>query len=488
MTSPRSTYGGGYYSASSFPDTPIYDSLVAERGTPQIAPIRVPAAYDTPSSNLPALPSALPALPGGSLASPSAPTAIRRQPAQQPAPLQQAPRRRTSRSRPAAARLPGRPAPAAAPGAPGTGYEAMRPAARRGPRRPRRRTRTRTTASSTGDTDHSERSARTSGTVPPGRMAPWGIRSCSSIHVHPVKAFRGSGTPTRPSWSPGGWPATAAGCWSTTRARSITQRQQPRLALAAAELLPGGGLALSAPGPAPLTVPVPEPVGTVDGGDLRDKVEAVAAPTARGARLVQRLPRAPTCGSCTWTTRRTRRPVDPEYARPGETVSFADGYPLLLTTTASLDALNALIAQGDHARRGPAADGPLPAERGRRRHRGLGRGRLAADRDRRGHLPGRQDVRAVRVTTTDQGTAERGKEPLRTLARHRRFGDQLVFGQNLVPNPARHGPVGDPVRRWHPRRRSVGLESTRPADPGNPRPGSGALGLREKFMRGPVRG
>ncbi|WP_346656896.1 DUF6643 family protein [Streptomyces sp. F001] len=32
MTSPRSTYGGGYYSAS-FPDTPIYDSLVAERGT-----------------------------------------------------------------------------------------------------------------------------------------------------------------------------------------------------------------------------------------------------------------------------------------------------------------------------------------------------------------------------------------------------------------------------------------------------------------------
>ncbi|MCF1592882.1 DUF6643 family protein, partial [Streptomyces muensis] len=62
MTSPRSTYGGGYYSAS-FPDTPIYDSLVAERGTPQIAPIRVPAAYDTPGGNLPALPSALPALP-----------------------------------------------------------------------------------------------------------------------------------------------------------------------------------------------------------------------------------------------------------------------------------------------------------------------------------------------------------------------------------------------------------------------------------------
>ncbi|GGO96211.1 DUF6643 family protein [Wenjunlia tyrosinilytica] len=55
MTSPRGTYGGGYYASSAFfPDTPIYDRLVAERGTPQIAPIRVPSAYE--GSNLPALP------------------------------------------------------------------------------------------------------------------------------------------------------------------------------------------------------------------------------------------------------------------------------------------------------------------------------------------------------------------------------------------------------------------------------------------------
>lgn len=61
MTSPRGPYGGGYYTSSAlFPDTPIYDSLVAERGTPQIAPIRVPSAYET-GSNLPALP----ALPSG---------------------------------------------------------------------------------------------------------------------------------------------------------------------------------------------------------------------------------------------------------------------------------------------------------------------------------------------------------------------------------------------------------------------------------------
>ncbi|MFJ3864704.1 DUF6643 family protein [Streptomyces nigra] len=126
MTSPRSTYGGGYYSAA-FPDTPIYDSLVAERGTPQIAPIRVPAAYDSLGSHLPALPSALPALP----AAPSQPSYGYPQ-APQPAPLQQAP----------AAYIPQQAAPRGYPGpqapqqprpvAPGgMGYEAMRPAAPR---------------------------------------------------------------------------------------------------------------------------------------------------------------------------------------------------------------------------------------------------------------------------------------------------------------------------------------------------------------------
>ncbi|MFD7437958.1 DUF6643 family protein [Streptomyces sp. NPDC059861] len=124
MTSPRSTYGGGYYSAS-FPDTPIYDSLVAERGTPQIAPIRVPAAYDTPGGHLPALPSALPALP----AAPSQPAYGYPQ-AQHHAPLQQAPTAYIPQQAGPPRGYPGpqQPRPAA-PG--GTGYEAMRPAAPR---------------------------------------------------------------------------------------------------------------------------------------------------------------------------------------------------------------------------------------------------------------------------------------------------------------------------------------------------------------------
>ncbi|PYC82164.1 hypothetical protein C7C46_10640 [Streptomyces tateyamensis] len=44
MTSPRPYDGVGYYPPSFSSGTPIYDSLVAERGVPQIAPINVPAA------------------------------------------------------------------------------------------------------------------------------------------------------------------------------------------------------------------------------------------------------------------------------------------------------------------------------------------------------------------------------------------------------------------------------------------------------------
>ncbi|MFI6107018.1 DUF6643 family protein [Streptomyces sp. NPDC051310] len=135
MTSPRS-YGGAYYGAPSFPDTPIYDSLVAERGTPQIAPIRVPAAYDTGNSYLPALPAALPALPaapsqpipsyGGSYGYP--------QPAQmqapQPAPLHQAPAPYIPQQATAPRGYAG-PQPPQYPRPVATGYEAMRPAAPR---------------------------------------------------------------------------------------------------------------------------------------------------------------------------------------------------------------------------------------------------------------------------------------------------------------------------------------------------------------------
>jgi uncharacterized protein YcbX len=264
-----------------------------------------------------------------------------------------------------------------------------------------------------------------------------------SIHIHPVKAFRGL-APREAVVEPWGLAGDRRWVLIDDGGKVVTQRQQPRLALAAAELLPGGGVRLSAPGMEPLTVPVPRPAGMVPVEMFRDKVEAVPAAgedahawctayLGAGTRLVYMDDPA------------TRRPVDPEYALPGETVSFADGYPLLLTTTASLDALNSLIAQGEHA-----DEGPLPMNRFRPNVVVAGTEAWAEDGWSRvtiGEVAFRVAKTCGRcvVTTTDQGTAARGKEPLHSLGRHRRRDGKLVFGQNLVPCTRGTIRVGDPV-------------------------------------------
>ncbi|PBC65717.1 MOSC domain-containing protein [Streptomyces sp. Tue6028] len=263
-----------------------------------------------------------------------------------------------------------------------------------------------------------------------------------SIHVHPVKAFRGE-SPREAVVEPWGLAGDRRWALIDDGGKVVTQRQQPRLALAAAELLPGGGLRLSGPGREPIDVTVPARAGTTVLDIFGDKVEGVLADDAAhvwcsaylgtDVRLVH-MDDPATC-----------RPVDPDFARPGETVSFADGYPLLVTTLASLDALNSLIAQGDHAH-----EGPLPMNRFRPNAVVSGTDPWAEDDWSRiaiGEVTFRVAKMCGRcvVTTTDQSSAERGKEPLRTLGRHRRVGNQLIFGQNLVPESRGTLRVGDPV-------------------------------------------
>lgn len=268
----------------------------------------------------------------------------------------------------------------------------------------------------------------------------------SSVHFYPVKSMAGC-APGEAAVEPWGLAGDRRWMVVDPEHRMITQRQEPRLALAAAEPLPGGGVRLTAPGAEPLEVAVPAPAdgpgGTVVAEIFRDKVEAVPAGGAAevwltaflgtGARLLHMDDPA------------RRRPVDPDYARPGETVSFADGYPLLVTTTASLRELNSLIARGDRA-----AEGPLPMDRFRPNVVVDGTAPWAEDAWRRVRI-GEVTFRAVKpcarcvVTTTDQRTAERGKEPLRTLARHHRIDGKAVFGRNLIPEHRGTVRVGDPV-------------------------------------------
>ncbi|MFJ2902284.1 MOSC domain-containing protein [Streptomyces sp. NPDC091279] len=276
-----------------------------------------------------------------------------------------------------------------------------------------------------------------------------------SIHVHPVKAFRGL-APRQAEVEPWGLAGDRRWALIDDRGKVVTQRQQPCLARAAAALLPGGGVRLSASGLPALDVPVPRPTGTVPVDIFGDAVRGVPAEDPAAHTWVSTLLGADV-RLVHMDDPATRRPVDPVYARPGETVSFADGYPLLLTTTASLDALNSLIAQGDHP-----DEGPLPMNRFRPNVVVDGTTAWAEDDWTRvaiGEVVFRVATMCGRcvVTTTDQESAARGKEPLRTLGRHRRFGAKLVFGQNLVPLTCGTIRVGDPV---------TVLEAGSGADPG----------------------
>ncbi|MEU6660221.1 MOSC N-terminal beta barrel domain-containing protein [Streptomyces sp. NPDC046821] len=266
--------------------------------------------------------------------------------------------------------------------------------------------------------------------------------SLHSIHVHPLKSVRGH-APDEAVVEPWGLAGDRRWVLIDDSGTVVTQRQHPRLALTSASIPDGDGLRMAAPGRRPLTVPVPAPAGTTTVNIFGDKVEAVLADDSAHSwwsaylgsdvRLVHLDDPA------------TRRPVDPEYARPGETVSFADGYPLLLTTVSSLDALNSLIAQGDHS-----DEGPLPMNRFRPNVVVDGTPPWAEDDWSRiaiGDVTFRVTKKSGRcvVTTTNQTNAERGKEPLRTLARHRRFGDQLCFGTNLVPETTGTVRIGDAI-------------------------------------------
>ena len=193
-----------------------------------------------------------------------------------------------------------------------------------------------------------------------------------------------------------------------------------------------------------ITIPIPtlakkQPTRMVQIWSSRVRAELVSAQvdTWLSDHLNQKV-------SLVYMPERCRRSVPPHYAGPGQTVSFADAYPYLITTEASLAELNSKLPES------------VPMNRFRPNII-LGGDIKPFEEDTWSDIRiGDVAMRCVKpcarciVITTDQETGSRGKEPLSTLAKFRKNGNKVLFGQNAVLiEPSKPGQVirvGDVVQ------------------------------------------
>lgn len=260
----------------------------------------------------------------------------------------------------------------------------------------------------------------------------------ADIRRYPVKSCRGEPLETA-QVDPWGLRDDRRWMLVDAEGTAVTARTQPRLVLVTPQLQPGG-LRLSVDGGPELWVQRPDTSTLTEirvfSAGLR---AAVAAPRAHA--WFSELLGVPV--RLVYLDDPTRRAVDPEYGRPADRVSLADGYPLLLTTRESLAAVNELIGAGPHAEEGPlpmtrfrpnvvVSGAPAWAEDGWRLIRlGAVRFRVA-----------KPCARCV-LTTVHPETGRKGREPLWTLARHRNWDGGIWFGVNLIPDQTGTISVGD---------------------------------------------
>ena len=267
------------------------------------------------------------------------------------------------------------------------------------------------------------------------------VLSLTGINRYPIKSCRGHSVP-HTMVEPWGLAGDRRWMLVSDDGDVVTARQYPGLVLVSPEFQ-AGGLLVRAPGAEPLRVRTP------DGSSLTAvqvfSSALAAAPASDEAHAwFSKVVGQPV--RLVYLDDPTRRRPDRRYSRAGDRVSFADGYPLLLATEESLAALNDLIAEGSRA-----ADGPVPMTRFRPNLVVAGAIPWAEDGWRVLRI-GAAQFRAVKacdrcvLTTIDPETATRGKEPLTTLARHRRWDGKAWFAINLIPDsPGAAVYVGDQV-------------------------------------------
>jgi MOSC domain-containing protein len=132
------------------------------------------------------------------------------------------------------------------------------------------------------------------------------------------------------------------------------------------------------------------------------------------------------------------RSVDPNYSVGPFSTAFTDGFPILLISEASLDDLNSRLENPvpmDRFRPNIVVSGTVPFEEDGWRSIKTG--------DVQMHVV-KPCARCV-ITTTDQQTAQRSKEPLTTLAKFRTQNKKIMFGQNVIHQNTGTLNVGDTI-------------------------------------------
>ncbi len=125
-----------------------------------------------------------------------------------------------------------------------------------------------------------------------------------------------------------------------------------------------------------------------------------------------------------YMARDTHRPIDPRYAKGEETVSFADGYPYLITTTASLAELSQRHGQELSMRRfrpNIVVQHNIPFEEDNWSRLRIGQGHEF-------RLP--KPCARCKVITIDPDTAELDLRVMASLAAFRRREKKVLFGMN----------------------------------------------------------
>ena len=253
-----------------------------------------------------------------------------------------------------------------------------------------------------------------------------------SLHLYPVKSTAGVSV-AQAAVEP--WGLAGDRRWSVMDQAGdrLVAWDVPRLLRVRAVPI-ADGVRLSAVGRPDLVVHRPDPTVRVASPHSR-LATAVSAGPAAADWLSDLLDRPVTL---LWLDDPRLRPVSPaKGGQPGEYLSLADVGPVLLTSQASLAQLDRWSADRAAAGGEPA---PRPLTMARFRPN------VVIDGDRPFAEDGWTELRIGQVrfrqvqqcdrcvfTTIDPDDLSRGREPLRTLARHRRWDHQTWFGSRLVP-------------------------------------------------------